>query len=887
MSAAKSPNEEKDVLERVGDQLQVDSETIRQQCDNVLNQALYWFPVRHHSPSVARHLEAVILKRKPKMIFIEGPFDANHLIEHIVDAKTKPPVAIYCSYRDDGNVLGLAGIASPAEHIPARFASWYPFLSYSPEYVAMTAAKKIGAKVQFMDLPHHAQIKPVTVGSHFDGDQKEDEEDEIDEAAATGVEQPAEGHPFDLDQSDEPGQTNEPEQSDQQEQSASLTPAQSTDEAIEDKQKEKKVSGSSEHLILESSFYQRLAVVAGYRTWNEAWDSLFEIRDFGGDAAVFRRELATFCAAARATSNPNLITADGTLERERFMLKTIRETLADRSLKPEDCMVVCGGFHLFMDAQDETLPPVIPDGSVYSTVVPFSYFRVSELSGYGAGNRAPQFYQTAWDLQTKNKSQDLLIEHVVAVLKQARKGGEPLSSADAISTCQHAEMLARLRGRPVPVLDDIHDAIITCCCKGDPKEDGIHLLKAMGAADIGSRIGRVTDALGQLPIVNDFYKQLDELEMGSVMSTEQRVTMSLDRRNDLNNRQAIFLHRTSFLGVPLGAQTDAPTGDFASGTLFKEKWALRWNPGIESTLVEKNLYGDTIESAALAQLREELAREEIHAGKTSAMLVSAANMDLPNLIHEVEDALSKAIDNDSRFVSLTEALSNLVVIERHAIYRNLRRGLVDDLIERCFDRACFSILDIIAVPEEQQPEVVAALMSVAEIVLRGDRATLDRNLFVQHVRQAASATQVAFLRGVLLGILTELRVNTPEDLARELSLLARAPMEIMITAGDFLDGIMAASRTSIMLGAKTLIAAVDELLRAAEWDPFLIMVPRMRAAFERLHENQKDSVAETVAQLYGLEESDSLTELRTSVGAAAMIAQIDQKVAQIMKEFDF
>jgi len=154
-----------------------------------------------------------------------------------------------------------------------------------------------------MDLPHHAQIKPVTVGSHFDGDQKEDEEDEIDEAAATGVEQPAEGQPFDLDQSDEPGQTNEPEQSDQQEQSASLTPAQSTDEAIEDKQKEKKVSGSSEHLILESSFYQRLAVVAGYRTWNEAWDSLFEIRDFGGDAEVFRRELATFCAAARATSN--------------------------------------------------------------------------------------------------------------------------------------------------------------------------------------------------------------------------------------------------------------------------------------------------------------------------------------------------------------------------------------------------------------------------------------------------------------------------------------------------------------------------------------------------------------------------------------------------------
>ena len=57
-----------------------------------------------------------------------------------MDAKTRPPVAIYSSYRDDDNVLGLAGIESPAADIPARFACWYPLLAYSPEYVAMAAA---------------------------------------------------------------------------------------------------------------------------------------------------------------------------------------------------------------------------------------------------------------------------------------------------------------------------------------------------------------------------------------------------------------------------------------------------------------------------------------------------------------------------------------------------------------------------------------------------------------------------------------------------------------------------------------------------------------------------------------------------------------------------
>jgi hypothetical protein len=886
MTAA-TPSEkiEENALSAVSAKIELDVDAIRSRCDQVLGQELYWFPVRHHSPAVAHHLRSVIMKRRPKMIFIEGPYEANHLIPHVVDVKTKPPVAIYCSYRDDENVLGLAGIASPAEHIPARFSCWYPLLSYSPEYVAMAAAKEIGCAVKFIDLPHHAQIKPALRLKNPESNGDSGAADDL--AVVDGLKETAEPS----DQKEGTGSK------DAKDSTESIDPKDSKDS--KDSNDSSSVAGNkpgvelgerltrTDKLMLESGFYQALAAVAGFRNWNEAWDSLFEIRTFDGDPENFRRELAVFCAAARATSQSSEVAGDGTFERERFMLKTIRETLAQESLSAQDCLVVCGGFHLFMDAEDQKPPPEEPAGTIYTTVVPYSYFRLSELAGYGAGNRAPHFYQTAWELGIKNRSKDLLIEHVVQVLKQARREGEPLSSADAISTCQHAEMLARLRGRPAPVLDDIHDALITCCCKGNPAEDGVQLRKAMAAAGIGTKIGRVTDALGQLPIVSDFYAQLSNLELGEVMQKESRINLTLDKRNELANRQSIFLHRVNFLGIPLGAQTEAPSADFASGTLFKEKWGLRWSPNVESALIEKNLYGDTLESAALAGLREQLAQQDMHAGKTSAMLLNAANMDLPNLIQQVEAALSKAIDNDSVFVSLSQALNNLVVLERYAIYRHLRRGLLDDLIERCFDRACFSIIDVIAVPEDQQKGVLTGLLTLAEIILRGDRPQLDRALFVEHVNEAAEATEVAFLRGVFLGVLTELRVKTPDDLAKQISMLAKSAPEIMVTAGDLLDGIMAASRASIMLGAKSLVASVDELLRAADWDQFLIMVPRMRAAFERLHGSQLDAVAETVAHLYGLEESESLTELRTSVGAAALLAKIDQKVASIMKEWDF
>jgi len=35
----------------------LDVEVIRQAVDRVLADELYWFPVRHHSPTVARHLQ--------------------------------------------------------------------------------------------------------------------------------------------------------------------------------------------------------------------------------------------------------------------------------------------------------------------------------------------------------------------------------------------------------------------------------------------------------------------------------------------------------------------------------------------------------------------------------------------------------------------------------------------------------------------------------------------------------------------------------------------------------------------------------------------------------------------------------------------------------------
>src|SRR5688500_2951223 len=102
----------------------LDVDALVKRVDQVLAEEMYWFPVRHHSPMIARQIGACIRERKPKVVFIEGPHEAQGMIEFLVDAKTKPPVAVYSSFRDDSATPLPGPDGTPAN--PPRYAAWYP-----------------------------------------------------------------------------------------------------------------------------------------------------------------------------------------------------------------------------------------------------------------------------------------------------------------------------------------------------------------------------------------------------------------------------------------------------------------------------------------------------------------------------------------------------------------------------------------------------------------------------------------------------------------------------------------------------------------------------------------------------------------------------------------
>jgi hypothetical protein len=118
----------------------VKADPLHRLCD--LTARVVFVPVRHHSPAAAHAVRALVRDVAPAAVLIEGPSDFNVRLDELF-LPHRLPIAIYCHARAaDGTRRG----------------AYYPFCEYSPEWLALAAARKQGARARFIDLPFHATL---------------------------------------------------------------------------------------------------------------------------------------------------------------------------------------------------------------------------------------------------------------------------------------------------------------------------------------------------------------------------------------------------------------------------------------------------------------------------------------------------------------------------------------------------------------------------------------------------------------------------------------------------------------------------------------------------------------------------------------------------------
>ncbi|WP_030438868.1 DUF5682 family protein [Actinoplanes subtropicus] len=94
------------------------------------------YGIRHHGPGSARAVVAELARQRPSVLLIEGPPEADALVEWVRHADLEPPVALLGYAPDD----------------PRRAAFW-PFAVFSPEWQALKWAVAAEVPVRFFDLP--------------------------------------------------------------------------------------------------------------------------------------------------------------------------------------------------------------------------------------------------------------------------------------------------------------------------------------------------------------------------------------------------------------------------------------------------------------------------------------------------------------------------------------------------------------------------------------------------------------------------------------------------------------------------------------------------------------------------------------------------------------
>jgi hypothetical protein len=99
------------------------------------------YGVRHHGPGSARSVRAALAAQQPDVVLIEGPPEADGLVELAAEEDMRTPVAL----------LGyVAGESSQA--------AFWPFAVFSPEWQAIRYALGAGVPVRFCDLPAAHQL---------------------------------------------------------------------------------------------------------------------------------------------------------------------------------------------------------------------------------------------------------------------------------------------------------------------------------------------------------------------------------------------------------------------------------------------------------------------------------------------------------------------------------------------------------------------------------------------------------------------------------------------------------------------------------------------------------------------------------------------------------
>ena len=577
--------------------------------------------IRHHGPGSARSVLAVLAQCQPAAILIEGPADAQPLLAQVDRDDLALPIALmlHSAEKDD---------SAPA-------AAFYPFAEYSPEWQALRHGQRHGIPVQFFDLPV--------------------------------------GHRMALENQSVPGGEPDDPSTGATEANAVLDPDALARQAL------------TRQVLADPIGV--LAQLAGYEDGERFWDHLVEQQPHGGEVFVTLGEaMAALRAQAGAVQDP--VEAC----REAWMRDSLRTAL--RQYPDGDIVVVCGAWHVpaLQDLKataksDRALLKGLPKTRLNLAWIPWSNGRLTQDSGYGAGVVSPRWYEHLWThsdpqhvagLAAGAHSQRLAAGWLAQYAEALRAQHLDASSAQIIDAIRLIDALLSVRGRALPDLQDVQDALQSVLYHG--QQPPAQLLQQML---VGERLGALPEGFAQLPIEADLAAQLKTLRLKQSATSE---ALELDLRKPFDRQRSVLFYRLRALDIDWAKPQPVQQ---STGT-WREVWTLSWQPELALKLAQASLWGQTVGQAAQASLWHQATQAPTLKDLTPAVAL-ALLAGLEALTPRLLALLTQQAARQHDVLQLLESAGPLVQAWRYGSVRQMPTALLGEVLDSLLSRALIGL----------------------------------------------------------------------------------------------------------------------------------------------------------------------------------------------------
>ncbi|MFI5801283.1 DUF5682 family protein [Streptomyces sp. NPDC051561] len=575
--------------------------------------------VRHHAPSLAAALPALLDAAAPDVLLVELPAEFQPWLGWLAHEETEAPVALAAVPADGSG----AGAGSAGERGPA----FYPFADFSPELVALRWAARHGVPAVACDLPL------------------------ADRAWARGgpdASSPAPGP-------DVPGP------------GADSAPVPGTGYGLSDALRSRLTGRDGDDLwdrLVEArapgstpEALRRAALLTG-------WALRYEAEARGGVRSTdLARETCMRGHVAEALANgrrPAVVV--GAFHTPALLTAAAG---AEGGSVPDPSET--SGVPDLPDADGR------PDGAAGTAIectvslVPYAYPLLDSRSGYPAGIRDPEWQHAVLDAVGDPAAlHEALIRTAVLVCAALREQGHPYGPADGMEVVRVAGDLARLRDLPAPGRGELLEAVQTVLGRGETYGAGRAVARALEDVLVGGRTGRPAPAAPRSGLGPAVETETAALSLPGPADAYEKTPRDLrldPARSTLDRRRELLLRRLTVCGIPY-AQEQAVTG--AAGTEgLTTRWQVRWTPATAAMLTAAGARGVTPAQAAEGVLRQRHAAERAEGGPTAAQVVrgltEAAECGLPASADERLTELAAVLPASG---TLPELLAGLDLLDR-------------------------------------------------------------------------------------------------------------------------------------------------------------------------------------------------------------------------------